>query len=486
MCKIFKHIVIAEFILMEILIIDDEKDIRTSLGKFISRLGYKVTAVESAETAMEALSLKPFDVVISDICLAGASDGITFLHKIIRELQYNTSVIMITGYGTMDHTIDALRYGACDFIPKPINVKYLEKVLAKIAEQRKLNFVGRVAPDIMVNAERKKLYVDFMQASNMTQNFVFSKTVCDIFETVNKYIYDKNLPILIEGETGTGKEVIARYIHFVGHQYKNDPFVPINCGAISPSLFESEFFGYEKGAYTGAASGGAKGKIENARGGVLFLDEIGELPLEMQVKLLRVLEYKTFYRIGGTREVSVDFRLICATNRSLKDCMQAGTFRFDLFYRINVGYIYVPPLRRRREDILPLAEEFVRQTCAESGCKPMILDAHTKTMLLNYAWPGNIRELRNCLKRAILISNGDVIMLQDLLFEGPVAENGNANNSPNEPFSFSDGMSLESVQRNIIEKALIMHNGNKSATARYLGISRRVLQGRLQKLNIDT
>lgn len=468
---------------MEILIIDDEKDIRTSLGKFISRLGYQVMVVESAETALEALSLKHFDVVISDICLAGASDGIAFLHKIMRELQYDTNVIMITGYGTMDHTIDALRYGACDFIPKPIDVKYLEKVLAKIADQRKLKAADRIAAEIMPDDGHKKLYIDFIQASSLTQNFVFSKTVCDIFATVNKYIHDKNLPILIEGETGTGKEAIARYIHFVGRQDKKAPFVPINCGAISPSLFESEFFGYEKGAYTGAASGGSKGKIENAHGGVLFLDEIGELPLEMQVKLLRVLEHKTLYRVGGSREISVDFRLICATNRSLKDCVQAGTFRSDLFYRINVGYIYVPPLRQRREDIVPLAEEFVQQACVESGHKLMMLDAYAKTRLLNYAWPGNIRELRNCLKRAVLIGNGDVIMSQDLMFED--SKTGETSNNLNDSFSFSNGMSLESIQRNIIEKALVMHKGNKSATARYLGISRRVLQGRLQKLNIE-
>lgn len=463
---------------MEILIIDDEKDIRSSLGKFITKLGYNVTAVESAETALEAFSLKHFDVVISDICLAGENDGIAFLHKILRELQYDTSVIMITGYGTMDHTIDALRYGACDFIPKPIDVKYLETVLAKIAGERRLTSVK--TEDGVIDDKQKKLYSDFVKASGFTQNFVFSNTVYNVFETVNKYIHDKNLPILIEGETGTGKEAIARYIHYIGHQNQQAPFVPINCGAISPSLFESEFFGYEKGAYTGAAAGGAKGKIESAHGGVLFLDEVGELPLEMQVKLLRVLEYKTLFRVGGTKEVKVDFRLICATNRSLKDCVRAGAFRSDLFYRINVGYIYIPPLRRRREDIVPLAEEFIRQACLDAGREPLGLDPHAKTRLVNYSWPGNIRELRNVIKRAVLIAGGDVIAPHDLLFEDsePVMED------QNDLYNFSDGMSLEGVQRNIIEKALEMHKGNKSATARYLGISRRVLQGRMQKLNI--
>lgn len=467
---------------MEILIIDDEKDIRNSLGKFITKLGYSVTAVGSAETALEAFSLKHFDVVISDICLSGGSDGIAFLHKILRELRYDTSVIMITGYGTMDHTIDALRYGACDFIPKPIDVKYLAKVLARLAQERRLAPSNMPAPGAVVSDKHKKLFTDFLKASNLTQNFVFSNTVYNIFETVNKYIHDKNLPILIEGETGTGKEAIARYIHFVGHQDQKTPFVPINCGAVSPGLFESEFFGYEKGAYTGAGAGGAQGKIESARSGVLFLDEVGELPLEMQVKLLRVLEYKTLYRVGGTREISVDFRLLCATNRSLKECVKTGNFRSDLFYRINVGYIYVPPLRQRRDDIVPLAKEFIRQSCLEAGRTIMGLDAHAKTSLLNYAWPGNIRELKNCLKRAVLIAAGGVITSRDLFFEDGAVVTEN----PDALYNFSDGgFSLESVQRGIIEKALEMHKGNKSATARYLGISRRVLQGRLQKLNIE-
>lgn len=311
---------------------------------------------------------------------------------------------------------------------------------------------------------------------------IFSTAMREVMKQAEILHRDRSVPVLIEGETGTGKELVARYIHF-GPEGSAEPFIDINCAAITPTIFESELFGYEGGAFTGGRSGGQKGKLDIAQGGTLFLDEIGEIPVSIQAKLLRVIQEKEYYRVGGLKKQDTDVRLICATNVNLEKSIQEGSFRKDLFYRLEAVRIHIPPLRKRLDDILPLAELFLKQLAAKKGKQFQNISKEAEDVFLNYPWPGNIRQLKNTIERIVLMWDDTTIRLHHLEFL-------NKSLSPypdpvlgeNELALPEEHLDLEKLTDRIILKALDLHNGNKTATARYLNISRRALTYRLDRL----
>jgi transcriptional regulator with PAS, ATPase and Fis domain len=316
---------------------------------------------------------------------------------------------------------------------------------------------------------------------------VYSEAMHQVVAQAEKYCTDRQIPVLIEGESGTGKELIARYIHFHGADSVLLPFVAINCGAISQELFEGELFGHEPGAYTGATVRGQKGKIEAAHGGTLFLDEIGEMPPPVQVKLLRVLEDKKLYRLGGIREIPVDIRIISATNKDLTAEVTDRRFRLDLFYRVNMGHIVIPPLRERREDIFPLALRFAEKASHRRGQVFGGFTPAAQDFLVSFSWPGNVRQLKNVVERLVLmhpcgvIDGKDIGTIREIASE---AEPQKPEPLPGDPaFFLPEGrLDLEALNRRIITLALEKHGGNRTRTAAYLGLSRRVLEGRLKKM----
>ena len=313
---------------------------------------------------------------------------------------------------------------------------------------------------------------------------VFSGAMRAVMAMAERFHEDRSVPVLIEGETGTGKEIIARFVHY-GHSNVTTPFVSINCTAISPNLFESELFGYEGGAFTGAKKEGEMGKLELAKGGTLFLDEIGEMPLELQPKLLRFLQEKEIYRVGGLRKIKLDVRIICATNRTLVHLVEERKFRKDLYYRLNTGNITIPPLSQRREAIAPLAQMFLEQFAKQKKRRFRFLQKESVKILENYSWPGNIRELQNIIERIVLLYDDIEVRPEHLRFLSSECEDLFDSSMPQLiPGSIvlpPDSLDLIEVEKEIVRKALAKFNGNKTRTAAYLGISQTSLRTRLKK-----
>jgi DNA-binding NtrC family response regulator len=361
---------------LAILLVDDEQDVQVSLSRFMTKLGHRVECASDAALALARFHADHFDVVISDIRMPGM-DGLELLSRLKRVQASPVDVIVITGHGDMDNAISALKFGAFDYLRKPIDVRELAVTLERIAElkrlrnnyrQLKTEFRQRVEEKTQaIRGEAERLRQAYLQEVGLGELRVFSGVMRAVLDLAQKYAEDPTLPVLITGESGTGKELIARYLHYSQALDPLRPFVALNCGAISPQLFEGEFFGHEAGAYTGATASGQKGKLEAAHGGTIFLDEIGEMPPGLQVKLLRVLEDSRFYRVGGTREVSISVRVISATNQDLAAATEAGRFRTDLYYRVNAGAIRIPPLRERREEIIPFALHFATRAAKRRG-----------------------------------------------------------------------------------------------------------------------
>ena len=316
---------------------------------------------------------------------------------------------------------------------------------------------------------------------------IFSRTMQEIYDRALKYHTDRSLPVLIQGETGTGKEIIAKVIHY-GNSGRAEPFVAINCATLSPSTFESELFGYESGAFTGGLPGGKKGKFDLAAGGTLFLDEISEMTTELQAKLLRVLQEKEFYRLGGLKKIKTNVRIICATNVAIENRLTEGTFRQDLYYRLNVGRIVIPPLRERKEEILPLAQMFLQNYADKRGKGLMNITDLAAKLLTSYHWPGNIRELKNVMNRITFLHDDQELRPEHLDILSFVKQNmsGVVNAGPIiDPAQFTlppEGFNLDNFTNKVVEQALAMHGGNKTKAAQYLGISRRSLQCRLERI----
>jgi len=441
-----------------ILVVDDEETLRESLGRLMVREGYTVTTAGSGEEALDLISAGSFDLIITDIILPGI-DGIEVLRR-VREKNPEQFVVIITAYASIETAVEALRAGAYDYIMKPIIHEEIKRLIKNALRQRSLQAENTIL----------KKQID--------REYDFSHIIGDgpkirrTLEEVAK-IADTKSNVLLRGETGTGKELVARAIHYNSSRSKK-PFVPINCSAIPENLLESELFGHVKGAFTGAHSS-RKGLFEEASGGTVFLDEIGEMSPALQVKLLRVMEDQHVRPLGGTQSTKVDIRIISATNKDLIRATADGSFREDLLYRINTININLPPLRERPEDIPLLARHFLLKFAAEFGKPVKNMSSEASYIFLNYAWPGNIRELKNIIERAVLITETDSIRPEHLP-EGLMKEKSIAE------MSVLTGLSIEDYTR-----AAIIHYQdtlNEIKIAELLGITRKSLWEKRKKWGI--
>lgn len=448
-----------------ILIVDDEVKMRHLLAIMLNAKGHTVEQAADGMAALAMLQESAFDMVITDIKMP-RMDGMELLQE-IQERKMAVPVVIITAFATVESAVKAMRKGAVDYITKPFEE---ERIL--LAVERTLN-VSR----LMI--ENVKLKTELDRASGFGDIVCASDAMKRVMEMAAK-VAQRDSTVLILGQSGAGKEVVARFIHEQSPR-KRARFIPVNCAAISRTLVESELFGHEKGSFTGAEQK-SEGKFEYADGGTLFLDEIGDLPFEAQSKLLRTLQDNKIQRVGGNREIQVDVRVICATNQRLPAMVDEGTFRNDLFFRINVFPIEIPPLKARADDIAPLAEHFLRRFAGQGNFT--LSDAAVERMM-DYPWPGNVRELANAMERAVILcGDGGVISGDDLSFLAAPCRDRSAQ-TPDDGFKLPEkGVVLESVEDELVRQALRMANNNQTSAAALLGVTRskfRVLMKRLKK-----
>ncbi len=474
---------------MKILLVEDNDSLREEIADFLElEIGFEVEQCASGRQALDAAQRERYELVVSDIRMPGM-DGIQLLrHFDALDEGQRPEVILITGHGDMETAISALRAGARDFLTKPLRPQDLadsvRKVIALLEKRKQAQAEAvsstKVETGLAGIPSYRRARPELKERGPL---FICSDAMHRVMTLVERFHQDRSVPVLIEGETGTGKELISRMIHSPdGVEEHGGPFVSLNCAAISPNLFESELFGYEPGAFTGASAKGAQGKLELAAGGTLFLDEIGDLPLEQQPKLLRVLEAKEFYRVGGTRRLALDARLICATNHDLAGQVEAGLFRRDLLYRLNLGRVFIPPLRQRREAILPLAQKFLDQFALRKGSRFSSFSPEAEEILLDHPWPGNVRELRNVLERVVLLFDEVQVRPEHLVLltrgedeaAGEAIRLGSIVLPP-------EGIDITRLEAEVVRKALERFKGNKTRTAEYLGLSRRALDSRLRR-----
>ncbi|VBB08863.1 fis bacterial regulatory protein hth signature [Lucifera butyrica] len=480
---------------MNILLVDDAKTSRTWIAKALIRAGHNVIECNNGEAALEHFMADYFPLVLSDVIMPGMT-GLELLKKISASpKKKETDVVLFTAHNQSELAIEALRAGAYDYLLKPINIQELLMIIQRLAKKRGgkeyqplsvsfINEAGFATEEARQELERCREAL--AKSAGLYQAGFFSPIMQNIALLAQKYHKDRSVPVLIEGETGTGKELIARMIHN-GSTLSEKPFVAINCTAISPQLFESELFGYESGAYTGSLRKGQIGKLDLAHGGTLFLDEIGDMPQDLQVKLLRVIQEKEFYRVGGLQRIKTDIRIICATNADLVRRLKSGAFRPDLYYRLRVGYILLPPLRDRVEDIVPLANLFLKQFSQEKGKRFQSVGAAAAQLLTGYEWPGNVRELRNAMEWVVFMYDDNEVKPGHLGVLGLHSQcnRENALAQVINPWNFvipQEGFSLDDYVDHIVEQALEMHQGNRAAAARMLGMTRRALCCRLEKI----
>ena len=438
---------------ISILIVDDEKSVRDSLLNWFIDDGYEVEAAENAKTALAILQAKCYDIVLADIKMPGM-DGLEMLKR-IKLLNPDIVVIIMTAFATVNTAVQALKDGAFDYVTKPFDPDDLSHLIRNASRQ------------ISLASENSRLKERVNQLENVDDLIGHSARMKQLLSQMAN-VAQSNSSVIITGESGTGKELIARAIHSNSPR-KFFPMVTVHCGALTESLLESELFGHEKGAFTGALFC-RKGRFEMADGGTIFLDEIGTIPQKMQVELLRVLETKSFIRVGGNKEISSDFRVICATNRDLKQMVDKGSFREDLYYRLNVVNIQVPPLRERSEDIPELVNFFIKKYCAAMNRQPVSIDDTALKRLMEFDFPGNIRELENLVERAIVIGNGRRISLKDI----PGHSHQTAMTSE----------SLEDAERQHIARVLELHGWNISKAARMLKVDRATLYNKIKKYDL--
>lgn len=438
-----------------ILIVDDEAIMRNFLIEALKRKGVEAIAAENGEKALRLLEDQSFDMVITDMKMPGIS-GMDVLYK-VKELSPSTLVIVITAFGTIDNAVEAMKAGAFHYLIKPFSLESLmvniEKAGQHVALVEENQYLRR-----QVNGA----------GSRYTRKVIAESPIMkQILKNVEQ-VAKSNASVFINGETGTGKEVIAQLIHDYSPR-SNKPFIKVNCAAVPETLIESEFFGHEKGAFTGA-SGKRLGRFELANQGSLLLDEVTEIPLSLQAKMLRVIQEQEFERVGGTKPVKVDVRLISTSNRDIKEALANKVLREDLYYRLNVVPIVLPPLRERAEDIVPLAEYFIEQICLENHTEKKKLSAEAKKKLVNYKWPGNIRELANVIERAVVMDQDLVIHSEHLYLDAPSLQ-GVA------------GKTIQELEKQLIIETLQKHP-NRTKVAETLGISVKTLRDKLQEYNL--
>lgn len=483
---------------MHILLVDDDQDSRTNVGEFLRELGHEVTECGDGESALKTFQAGNMQMILSDIKMPRMS-GLELLRELARRPdRQDFDIVLFTGYGDVETAVEALRAGAYDYLLKPINVEELAAVTGRVEERQALRRENKILNDkfdTVVNEatretrqELTRLQRAYFESVGLGSMGIFSGPMKKVIQQAQKFQGDRSVPVLIEGETGTGKELIARYIHYNSGDL-TAPFVDLNCAAIVPNLFESELFGYEAGAFTGGQAGGQKGKLDMAKGGTIFLDEFVEIPVNLQAKLLRVIQEKEYYRVGGLKKIAADVRIICATNVDVQRKMKEGSFRQDLYYRLSVGHVYLPPLRQRVDDILPLAGMFLTEYAREKKKGFRTISREAAQMLISYQWPGNVRELKNVMEWAVIMWDDDELkpahlgILQKDRIDRSAEENSTAGTLDYKNFTLPpDGLPLEEFYNNIILRTLEMFKGNKTETARYLGISRRSLYCRLDRL----
>jgi DNA-binding NtrC family response regulator len=446
-----------------ILLVEDEANARKGLAQFLQGLDYDVITASNGKEALDLFRKEKTDLVISDIRMPEL-DGVTLLESIRAEAPF-AKVILLTAYGSVDDAVKAMKKGAFYYLTKPVNLEELEFLVKKAFSSHQLE------------EENKELKQElFRERYDQGQLIAHSPKMKELLKTVDK-IAASNASVLIEGESGTGKELIARRIHELSSR-RQYPFIAVHCAALTETLLASELFGHEKGSFTGATDR-KKGRFERAHQGSLFLDEIGEITQDTQVKLLRVLQEGEFERVGGTKTIKVDVRLICATNKTLLDEVRQQKFREDLYYRINVIYLKVPPLRERKEDIAPLVDAFIRQYAALNAKKIRGIAKDALEALVQYDWPGNIRELKNIVERMIVLSSGDLLTLEQVpedLRQGKPVASGAA--------PLQGVTKIADAEKEMIRCALLETQGNKSTAAEKLGISRRTLYRKLEEYKI--
>lgn len=446
-----------------ILIVDDEENVRKLLQKIFLKENYITHIASNGEEALHIIDTFQVDVVITDIKMPGIS-GIELLNK-IREIDISIQVIMITAFATLETAIDALKMGAKDYITKPFN---LEDIL--ISVKKLINSID--STDIIDSHSKNS--VDNINKS-LSSNSISMRKILDMIARVA----DTKSTVMIYGETGTGKELAAHSLHYLSSR-KDKPFIKVNCAAIPDSLLDSELFGYDKGAFTGAAVK-KPGRFELANGGSIFLDEIGDISPTVQVKLLRVLQEREIQHLGGIKTIKIDVRIIAATNRNLEELVKTQIFREDLYYRLNVVPINLPPLQDRKEDILMLANSFLSKASVISGREKKQITDNAIRYLINFNWPGNIRESENIIERCVVVTSKNIIDVQDL---PPYIINYDPVNA-NEKQCDSLDTVIDNAEREVLIKALKQCKGNRTRASELLGISRRSLHRKIIKYNIE-
>lgn len=442
--------------MQSILVVDDEKHTRQGLQMALSE-NYDVSSAANADEALRLMQTQNFDAIITDLRMSGKS-GLNLIDEAIR-MPNKPACIMMTAYGNIDVAVEAMKHGASDFLTKPIDIDRLETILARALEKRN---AGNSSP-----ISEKKSKSSVSNSEIIAESGAMKKVLEQALRVASS-----RATVMLTGETGTGKELIAEFIH-KNSPRKNAKFVPVHCAAIPSNLIESELFGYEKGAFTGASMR-KEGRFETANGGTLFLDEIGEIDSPTQVKLLRFLETRKIERLGAVEETPLDIRLVCATNRDLKAMSATGDFREDLYYRLNVVEISLPPLRKRKEDIAPLVNFYIKKYAEENGAENVSVSPRTMEILSNYQWPGNIRELRNFCENAVVLRTSNIIDEKSLDARFYETEPPIEKDLP--PLTFDK----KENELALIKKAVEKCGGNKSKAAELLGISRRTLHRKLK------
>jgi two-component system, NtrC family, response regulator PilR len=451
----------------KILVVDDDQGMREFLEIMLSREGYGVVAVENAEKALKVCGKEKFNLVITDLKMP-KMDGIEFLKR-IKDIDQDITVILITAFASAETALSAMKEGAYDYIEKDFNIEDLLKIVRKALDKKD-------------ERPEETFFRDGQDVVFFGQMVSKSKEMIKIFNTIKK-VAETKTNVLILGESGTGKELVAKAIH-ENSVRKNMPFTAINCGGVPENLLESEFFGYMKGAFTGAYSD-KPGLFEIARGGTIFLDEIGDLSQLLQVKLLRVVQEKTFRRVGGSEDIRVDVRIISATNRDLRAKVKDGTFREDLYYRLNVIPIQLPPLRKRPEDIPILTTFFIEKYSKEFSKEVKTISTYALELLMDYPFPGNIRELENIMERSVALETSNIILPENLILSGGMEQHLLDEEEPIPEGGIHLNDELAKFERRLIEKALQKVNGSRSKTAELLHVTIDSLKYRLDKLQIE-
>lgn len=448
---------------LSLLVVDDERWIRDSCKEVAEEMGFKVFMADTVLAAARQLESHAIDVVLLDIKLPG-QDGLELLLK-IRQQRPETEVIMITGHATVDSVLTAMKSGAYDYLRKPFTLSDLKRLLERVTDHLRFSLENRITREQLKNNPG---YAGMVGRSSKMEK---------LYRIIAKVAGSRH-PVLIRGESGTGKEMVARAIHFTG-PFRDKPFIPVDCGSLSPSLMESELFGYVKGAFTGAVRP-KEGLLSIANGGTLFLDEVGEMPIDVQSKLLRAMQEKEIRPAGSAKPTAIDVRIVAATNRDLEIAIQQGNFRRDLFFRLNVVNLELPPLQERKEDIHLLVDHFLERLSRSTGVRRSI-STEVMKLLLAYDWPGNVRELENCLERAAAMSSSQLLNVSDL---PPQVRSNNL-----QVVSIAAGaktriVPLAELEKQAIITALNQLDGDKLTTAKMLGIGKTTLYRKLKEYGI--